>query len=106
MVPFLDKYSSITIGLTLMLIGIMGLVESLTEHPEEVQIAQEPPPLAVDTVSPGKPTLNTSVSIDSYTCGVETECIQLLVQSLSWQATQHQLLPLEASRPTDSMRGR
>lgn len=55
MVPYLDKYSSVTIGLTLILIGILGLVESLSENPEEVEVPQQTPPLAAEAFRAGQP---------------------------------------------------
>lgn len=44
MVPMLDKYSSLTIGLTLLTIGVLGLYETLQEEHSEPSPQQ--PPLA------------------------------------------------------------
>ena len=48
-VPVLDKYSSLTIGLTLVAIGAMGLFESFTEAPSQVEVKQQTPQLAFES---------------------------------------------------------
>ena len=40
----LDKYSALTIGLTLITIGGLGLYETLAESPSVVESSQEVPP--------------------------------------------------------------
>ena len=46
MVPMLDKYSSLTIGLTLLTIGVLGLYETLHEGHAEAEPTAEQPSLA------------------------------------------------------------
>ena len=43
-VPMMDKYSALTIGLTLITIGGLGLYETLAEGPSQVEAATELPP--------------------------------------------------------------
>lgn len=43
-VPALSKYGSLTVGCTLLVIGVLGLYENLTEGGEVAEIASEPQP--------------------------------------------------------------
>ena len=49
----MDKYSALTIGLTLITIGGLGLYETLAESPSHVEAAQELPP-TIQTAGAGK----------------------------------------------------
>ena len=52
-VPMLDKYSALTIGLTLITIGGLGLYETLAESPSKVETSTEPPPTMQAAGIPG-----------------------------------------------------
>lgn len=53
MVPMLDKYSTLTIGLTLITIGAMGLYETFGESPSQIEATQQTPP-AMQTAGGGE----------------------------------------------------